>query len=87
MSVSPESKVCFLCLPKKRKEKKNQPPNLLFTNQPKQVKQVKDEETSPVVQWLRLRAPNAGGLASIPGQGVRACTPQLRTGAAQSNKH
>ena len=64
-----------------------QPPNLLFTNQPKQVKQVKDEETPLVVQWLRLRAPNAGGLASIPGQGVRACTPQLRTGAAQSNKH
>ena len=67
---------------KKKKKKKNQPPNLLFTNKPKQVKQVKDEETSLVVQWLRLRAANAGGLASIPGQGVRACTPQLRTGAA-----
>ena len=55
---------------------------MLFTKKPKQVKQVKDEETSLVVQWLRLRAANAGGLASIPGQGVRACTPQLRTGAA-----
>ena len=65
-----------------KKKKNTQPPNLLFTNKPKQVKQVKDEETSLVVQWLRLRAPNAGGLASIPGQGVRACTPQLRTGAA-----
>ena len=27
--------------------------------------------TSLVVQWLRLRAPNAGGLGSIPGQGTR----------------
>ena len=27
--------------------------------------------TSLVVQWLRLRAPNAGGLGSIPGQGSR----------------
>ena len=26
---------------------------------------------SLVVQWLRLRAPNAGGLGSIPGQGTR----------------
>ena len=27
--------------------------------------------TSLVVQWLRLRAPNAGGLGSILGQGTR----------------
>ena len=27
--------------------------------------------TSLVVQWLRLRAPNAGGRGSIPGQGTR----------------
>ena len=27
--------------------------------------------TSPVVQWLRLHAPNAGGLGSIPGQGTK----------------
>ena len=27
--------------------------------------------TSLVVQWLRLRAPNAGGPGSIPGQGTR----------------
>ena len=27
--------------------------------------------TSLVVQGLRLRAPNAGGLGSIPGQGTR----------------
>ena len=27
--------------------------------------------TSLMVQWLRLQAPNAGGLGSIPGQGTR----------------
>ena len=26
--------------------------------------------TSVVVQWLRLRTPNAGGWGSIPGQGT-----------------
>ena len=31
-----------------------------------------------VVQWLRLHAPNAGGLHLILGQGTRACRPQLR---------
>ena len=29
-------------------------------------------------QWLRLHAPNAGALGSIPGQGTRAHTPQLK---------
>ena len=33
---------------------------------------------SLVVQWLGLRAPNAGGLGSIPGQGTRSPMPQLR---------
>ncbi|TEA42716.1 hypothetical protein DBR06_SOUSAS1610239, partial [Sousa chinensis] len=39
---------------------------------------------SLVVLWLRLHAPNARGLGSIPGQGtrsrmlqLRACMPQL----------
>ena len=36
------------------------------------------EGTSLVVQWLRLQAPNAGGLGLIPGQGTRSHTPQLR---------
>ena len=27
--------------------------------------------TSLAVQWVRFRAPNAGGLGSIPGQGTR----------------
>ena len=31
-----------------------------------------------VLQWLRLRAPNAGGPGSIPGQGNRFCMPQLK---------
>ena len=34
--------------------------------------------TSLVVQWLRLCAPSAGGLGSIPGQGTRSHMPQLR---------
>ena len=36
------------------------------------------EGTSPVVQWLRLQAPKAGGLSSIPDQGTRFRMPQLR---------
>ena len=38
--------------------------------------------TSLMVQWLRLRAPDAGGLGSIPGQGTRSHMPQLRPDAA-----
>ena len=34
--------------------------------------------TSPVVQWLRLCVPKAGGVGSIPGQGTRFHRPQLR---------
>ena len=34
--------------------------------------------TSLVVQWLRLQAPNAGGLDCIPGQGTRACMFHLK---------
>ena len=40
-------------------------------------------ETSLVVQWLRLRAPNAGDPGLIPGQGTRSHMPQLRPGAAK----
>ena len=32
---------------------------------------------SLVVQWLRLRAPNAGDTGSIPGQGTRSHVMQL----------
>ena len=31
-----------------------------------------------MVQWLRLLAPNAGGLGSIPGRGARSRMSQLR---------
>ena len=34
--------------------------------------------TSLVVQWLRLRTPNARGPGSIPGQGTRFHMPQLK---------
>ncbi|TEA24796.1 hypothetical protein DBR06_SOUSAS11110057, partial [Sousa chinensis] len=35
---------------------------------------------SLVVQWLRLRTPNAwGGPGLIPGQGTRSHMPQLRS--------
>ena len=34
--------------------------------------------TALVVQWLRLRAPNAGGPRSIPGQGTRPQVLQLK---------
>ena len=37
-----------------------------------------------VVRWLRRQAPNAGGLALIPGQRTRSCMPQLRLGTAKS---
>ena len=40
-------------------------------------------ETSLVVQWLRLCAPNAGGLGLIPGQGARSHMQQLRPSAAK----
>ncbi|TEA16672.1 hypothetical protein DBR06_SOUSAS20610063, partial [Sousa chinensis] len=32
---------------------------------------------SLVVQWLRLRTPNAGGPGSIPGRGTRSLMLQL----------
>ena len=39
--------------------------------------------TSLVVQWLRLCAPNAGALGSIPGQGARSHMQQLRPSEAK----
>ena len=38
---------------------------------------------SLVVQWLRLCAPDTGGLGLIPGQGTRSHMPQLRLYAAK----
>ena len=39
--------------------------------------------TSLVVQWLRLHAPNGGGLGSIPGRGTR--IPHTATKPAHRN--
>ena len=39
--------------------------------------------TSLMVQWLRLWAPNAGGLGLIPGQGTRSHMSHLRPDAAK----
>jgi len=37
------------------------------------------DETFLVVQWIRLHAPNAGGLGSIPGQGTKiSCATQSK---------
>ena len=36
-----------------------------------------------MVQWLRLRAPNAGGPGSLPGQGTRSHMTQLRVRTPQ----
>ena len=36
-------------------------------------------ETSLVIQWLRLHAPNAGGPGLILGQGTRSHMPRLRS--------
>ena len=37
-----------------------------------------DAGASLVPHWLRMRAPNAGGLGLIPGQGTRARMLQLK---------
>ena len=39
----------------------------------------------PVVQWLKLHAPNAGGPGSIPGQGTRSHMLQPRVHMPQLN--
>ena len=39
---------------------------------------LKRDETSLVVQWLRLHAPNVEAWSLIPGQGTRSHRPQLR---------
>ena len=36
------------------------------------------ERDFPVIQWLRLRAPSAGGPDLAPGQGTRSHMPQLK---------
>ena len=48
-----------------------------FANMPPRYK-IQFSRTSLVVQWLRLRVPDAGGLGSIPGQGTSSQMPQLK---------
>ena len=42
--------------------------------------------TPLVVQWLRLRAPKAGGLGSMSGQGTSSHMPLLSPGTAKKKK-
>ena len=42
--------------------------------------------TSLVVQWLRLHAPNTGGLGSIPGQGTKIPHASTKPQHSQINK-
>ena len=42
-------------------------------------------ETSLMVQWLRLHAPNAGGLGSIPGQRTESSQATGKTWHSQIN--
>ena len=46
-----------------------------------------DSRTPLVVQGLRLHALSAGGLGSIPGQGTRSHTPQLKMLPAATKEH
>ena len=47
---------------------------------------LRNQGTSLVVQWLRLCAPNAGGLGSIPGQENRSRMLQLGPAAVKLKK-
>ena len=44
------------------------------------------DETSLVVQWLGVRAPNAGAPGLIPDQGTRSFMAQLRAGTAREKR-
>ena len=44
---------------------------------------LKTSGTSPLVQWLRVHAPSAGSLDSIPGQGTRSHMQELRPTSAK----
>ena len=70
------------------------------TPQMPQLQHIQNQtQDSLLVQWLRLRAPNAAGPGSIPGQGTRSHMSQLRvcmlkilhaatkTQCSQINKH
>ena len=48
------------------------------------LKGKEEGETSLVVQWLRLCSSNLGGPGSIPGQGTRSRTPQVKNPCAET---
>ena len=60
-------------------------------NNKKQNNPVKNGQgTSLVVQWVRLCAPNAGCLGSIPGQGTKSCvhaTTKKKSSVATESLH
>ena len=47
------------------------------------IHQEEETGTSLVVQWLGVCTPNAGGPASIPGQGTRSHMLQLKPSTAK----
>ena len=54
---------------------------ILWTAEPGELQSMGRKEldmTEQLVQWLRLHAPNATGLGSIPGQETRLHMPQLK---------
>ena len=51
----------------------------LLPSRRKKLHKKENVGTSLVVQWVRVRAPDAGGPGSIPGQGTRSHMPQLRS--------
>ena len=77
MEISQNDKQREKRIKKKNKQKR------IFTN----CRQFKRYGTSLLVQWLRLCAPNAGDLGSIPGQGTRSHMQQLKILHAMSETH
>ena len=57
--------------------KTNTQKSIVFSYSDKQM------EGFPLVQWLRLCFPNAGGPGSMPGQGTRSCMSLLRVPVLQ----
>ena len=68
----------FPSRPKKKERDKNSFPPCMSRLLPCLLKNNWRGGTSLVVQWLRLHAPNARGMGSIPGQGTRSHMPPLR---------
>ena len=78
-------------LDKKKNTEKNQIGKCKFhiseSSLRKRTEEDKDIEVGyfPGGPWLRFCAPNAGSIASIPGQGTRSHVPQLKILHARTN--